>query len=128
MHPAATSEDQLARDLGPTGPVILGAVTGRISGAVVRGASTLTAARELIPTHGMTMSRSQFAALKQDIAKNGIKDTIKYVNLNGRKYVVDGHHRLLAARELGISNVPAEEVRLPYLGYGSIGDLFDRGW
>lgn len=85
---------------------------------------------ELVPTHGKTMSNSQFNALKQNIAKDGIREPIKYVEVNGQKYVVDGHHRLQAAQELGIRDVPAEPVQLPYQGYKSVEDLFsgDRGW
>lgn len=41
------------------------------------------------------------------------------------KYIVDGHHRLRAAQELGIKNVPAEMVELPYGGYTTPIDLFD---
>jgi hypothetical protein len=85
--------------------------------------------REQIYTHGMTLSRSRFSLLKQDIAKNGIQQTIEYVEVNGRKYIVDGHHRVLAARQLGINTIPTEEVKLPYSGYKTVDDLFsDRGW
>jgi len=37
---------------------------------------------------------------------------------------VDGHHRVAAAKALGITNVPAIEVNLPYAGYKSVIDLF----
>jgi ParB-like chromosome segregation protein Spo0J len=40
--------------------------------------------------------------LVDDIAENGIQESIKVVEHNGSKYVVDGHHRLAAARQLGI--------------------------
>lgn len=38
---------------------------------------------------------------------------------NGEKYVLDGHHRLEAAKRLGLREVPAQ------LGYKSITDLFN---
>lgn len=50
-------------------------------------------------------------------------ETVKFVEHEGRRYVVDGHHRLLAARQLGIGEVPVEQVQLPYLGYKTIADL-----
>ena len=53
----------------------------------------------------------------------GIKDPIKYVEYDGSKYVVDGHHRLRAARELGFETVPVEKVELPYKGYKTVDDL-----
>ena len=78
---------------------------------------------ELITTHSKTMNKKQFDLLKRQIKENGIQESIKYVEYNGKKYVVDGHHRLLAAKELGIITVPVEKVDLPYLGYESIDDL-----
>ena len=41
----------------------------------------------------------------------------------GKKYVVDGHHRLIAAKRLHFQEVPIEEVELPYKGYNTIDDL-----
>jgi ParB-like chromosome segregation protein Spo0J len=37
--------------------------------------------------------------------------------------VVDGHHRLKAAKQLGLKEVPVEEVKLPYAGYKTTSDL-----
>ncbi len=54
------------------------------------------------------------AKLAQDIAENGIKDAVKYIEFKGTKYLVDGHHRLAAAKELLIKEIPAEVVKLPY--------------
>ena len=53
--------------------------------------------------------------------------TIKYVEVNGQRFIVDGHHRAVAARQLGIENVPAEEVQLPYGSYKTVEDLIS-GW
>ena len=64
-------------------------------------------------------------SVKENIASHGIKEPIKYFEFNGTKYVVDGHHRLMAARELGLKSVPAESVNLPYKGYRNVLDLFE---
>lgn len=71
-------------------------------------------------THGITKSKSSFAKLKADIESNGIQQSIKFVEHNGKKFVVDGHHRLRAAKELGIKNIP---VQLRFGSYNSVEDL-----
>lgn len=58
-----------------------------------------------------------------EISSNGIKNTIKYVEYNGKKYIVDGHHRVAAAKKLGINEIPIEQVQLPFAGYKTIDDL-----
>ncbi len=78
---------------------------------------------DLQPTHSQTLSKNKMNALMDDIKMNGIQEPIKYVEYNGRMYVVDGHHRLLAAKKLGLTEVPIEKVDLPYAGYNTIDDL-----
>ncbi|MGE0567639.1 MAG: ParB N-terminal domain-containing protein [Bacteroidia bacterium] len=79
---------------------------------------------ELIPTHSITKSKTQFNKLKIEIKNAGeIKESIKYVEHHGKKYVVDGHHRLKAAKQLGMETVPAEKVSLPYGGFKTVDDL-----
>ena len=80
---------------------------------------------DLTVTHELTLSKSKFKKLKEDIKNNGIKESIKYVQYNGKKYVVDGHHRLQASKELGIKDIPVERVELPYLGYKTFNDLLE---
>ncbi len=36
---------------------------------------------------------------------------------------VNGHHRLLAAKRSGLTEMPIEKVELPYVGYRTIDDL-----
>ena len=78
---------------------------------------------DLQPTHSPTLSKNKMNALMDDIKVNGIQEPIKYVEYNGQMYVVDGHHRLLAAKRLGLTEVPIEKVDLPYAGYNTIDDL-----
>jgi len=85
--------------------------------------TTLIRTEKLIPTHEITMSKRQFRALKTDISENGIQESISYVKYNGKNYIVDGHHRFKAARQLGIENIPAKEVSLPFRGYKTFNDL-----
>lgn len=84
----------------------------------------MAATYDLQATHGVVRSSRQMGALIDDIAENGIRQPIRYVEHDGVKYVVDGNHRLRAAKALGIRNVPVEEVSLPYRGYRSVNDLF----
>ncbi|MDR3490903.1 MAG: ParB N-terminal domain-containing protein, partial [Gammaproteobacteria bacterium] len=84
---------------------------------------------ELQITHGKTMSNRAFKNfVDNDIKLNGIKETIKYIEHNGQKYVVDGHHRLEAAKYLNIKDVPIEKVYLPYNGYEAVEDLHYYGF
>ena len=78
---------------------------------------------ELTLTHGLTLSRRAMQRLTDDIAANGIREPIKFVEHNGHRFVVDGHHRLAAARRLGIREVPVERVQLPFRGYRTADDL-----
>ena len=66
--------------------------------------------------------------LLDDIRKNGVKESIKYVEHNGVKYIVDGHHRYFAAKKLKIAEILMEEVKLPYSSsYRTLQDLMLEG-
>ncbi|EDP46957.1 ParB/RepB/Spo0J family partition protein [Rickettsiella grylli] len=78
---------------------------------------------ELEVTHPRTMGRKAFARLVKNIKENGISEAVKYIEYNGKNYVVDGNHRLVAARTLDLNEIPVEKVELPYLGYKSIDDF-----
>ena len=61
-------------------------------------------------------------------SKYGIQESIKYVEHNGVKYIVDGNHRFYSAQKLGIQSVPTQQVQLPYGGYKTLEDLiFEPG-
>jgi hypothetical protein len=84
-------------------------VTGRVATA------------ELRATHGVSKNRVKDIAA--DIGRNGIREPLKYVEHGGEKIVVDGNHRLRAAWRLGLKEVPAERVELPFRGFRTPGDL-----
>lgn len=86
------------------------------------GVATLPTS-DLEPTHALMWSRRQRTKLIADIKANGIQNPIKYVEHNGTKYVVDGHHRLAAAKALRFLRVPVQRVELPYGGYRTPSDL-----
>lgn len=62
--------------------------------------------------------------MTQKIKENGFLEPIKYVEYEGDKYIVDGHHRVIAAKQPVLHEIPVERVSLPYKGYGSFRDLF----
>lgn len=78
----------------------------------------------LTPTHSLTLSNKKYKSLFDDISQHGMKESIKYIEHNGEKYVVDGHHRLRVAKQLKMKDVPVEKVSLPYKGYQTLEDLF----
>jgi ParB-like chromosome segregation protein Spo0J len=77
----------------------------------------------LIRTHAQTLSRQELQELTSNIAANGIRQPIEYVETSGGRYIVNGNHRTIAARTLGIQEVPAVERRLPYAGFRTEADL-----
>lgn len=78
---------------------------------------------DLTPTHGLTMKKADFRSLKASVKANGVVEPIRYVEHNGVRYVVDGHHRLEAAIQTGTRRVPIERVELPYRSYKTVADL-----
>ena len=82
---------------------------------------------DLEPTHGLPDSKNEFNKFVNQVKENGITETVKYVEHDGVKYIVDGHHRIRAAKILGITDVPIEQVQLPYKGYNTVLDLIWYG-
>ena len=72
------------------------------------------AVKDLNHTNGVTRKRSKFNELVEDIRANGIQEPIKYVEINNGKYIVDGNHRVFAAKLLKMKTVPGLKVSLPY--------------
>jgi hypothetical protein len=58
----------------------------------------------------MTTSRETIDRLKEDIAKNGFKEPIVIVydkfSGDGEATIIEGNHRIIAAKELGLTEVP----------------------
>lgn len=80
---------------------------------------------DLIPTHARRMSKKQLQKLTESIKEEGIREPISFTVWHGEKYIVNGHHRMMAARRLGIKEVPGREVMLPHGGYRTVDDLID---
>jgi len=72
---------------------------------------------DLNNTHGKTLSNRKYNDLRGQIMNDGIKNPMDVVKYNGSKYVVNGNHRVMIARELGIKIVRVNYVGLPFLGY-----------
>ena len=76
----------------------------------------------------MTLTDNQvetehYQELLTSIRSNGILEPIKYVEQNGIRYIVDGHHTYKIAIFLGLPVVPVEQVFLPFSNYPTVEDL-----
>jgi ParB-like chromosome segregation protein Spo0J len=79
---------------------------------------------DLIPTQPVAKSRKQMKRLSNEIDEAGeITESLKYVGRDGKKYLVDGHHRRALAKQKGFKEVPVEQVELPFKGYKTEKDL-----
>lgn len=52
-----------------------------------------------------------YERLKKDIQKRGVRKPLLVEEVEGKLHVGDGHHRLQAAKELGITHVPVRHIR-----------------
>ncbi|MEN2436658.1 RHS repeat-associated core domain-containing protein [Weeksellaceae bacterium A-14] len=120
---ATTPVGKAAEMVGSVAP-LLGA-----EGSAAKAASTTESASlsSLNPTHAITKSKTQMQALVNDVAANGVKEPIKYVEFNGQKFIVDGHHRYFSAQKAGLQSVPVQQVNLPYGGYKTTQHLMMEG-
>jgi ParB-like chromosome segregation protein Spo0J len=69
------------------------------------------------------MSNKQFDKLVKDIRSNGIQNPLTVTEYRGKLYILDGHHRALAAPRAGVAQVPIKRVELPYGAYKTPADL-----
>jgi filamentous hemagglutinin len=60
------------------------------------------------------MSGSKVKRLTKDMKENGFdpEHPVEYVTVDGRKVIVDGHHRTEAARKARIKEIPAIEKQV----------------
>jgi hypothetical protein len=89
-----------------------------------RNAVEMISPSNLLPTHRLTLSRRELAALRADILARGIQEPLVYTEFRGGKYVLDGHHRRAVALMLQLQEVPCKRVELPWGGYHTTDDLF----
>lgn len=71
---------------------------------------------DFVPIHGRTYGKNKFRKWVEQVLNIGVDnlDPIHYVEYQGGRYIVDGHHRLLAAKELHWPQIRAQRFCLPY--------------
>jgi hypothetical protein len=83
---------------------------------------------ELERTHeiGGNASSRRVVEIRDSLAREGWKgNPVSIVEHDGWKYVVDGHHRLAAARRAGVEQIPYKVVELPFRGYRTLDDVLE---
>jgi hypothetical protein len=83
---------------------------------------------DFIRTHDVSgaSSRRKVAAIAQSMRTSGWKGSpIAVLEHNGQKYILDGHHRTLAARqsETVVAYRAVSPRELPHFGYHSIDEV-----
>jgi hypothetical protein len=68
---------------------------------------------------GPTFIRAKAAEMQA----SGFPGEVKYVEINGAKYAVDGNNRLNTAWHAGLETVPARQVTLPFASYVDENDV-----
>ncbi|MBP6863174.1 MAG: ParB N-terminal domain-containing protein [Neisseriaceae bacterium] len=69
------------------------------------------------------MSNKQLEKLIKDIRVQGVKTPLTVTEYEGKFYILDGHHRALAAPRAGVSEVPINRVEIPWGPYKTPTDL-----
>ncbi|MNO24961.1 tRNA(Glu)-specific nuclease WapA precursor [compost metagenome] len=60
---------------------------------------------------GDAITKSQLKKLTEGMKKNGwTGDPVEIFEINGKKLIVDGHHRVRAAKQAGIENIPTRTL------------------
>lgn len=76
------------------------------------------------PGAGMIGLR-RIAEIRRSMRRNGYDGPpVAVVTHEGRKYVVNGNHRLRASEGI-LDEIPYREVELPFLGYRTIDDVLE---
>jgi hypothetical protein len=98
-------------------------ITNVSAGEAAPSGPDLVPVGELQPTHGKTMSNKQLDKLIKNIRNEGIKQPLTVTEHQQRLYILDGHHRALAAPRAGLAEVPVRRVELPWGAYQTPDDL-----
>ena len=69
------------------------------------------------------MSNNQLDKLTKSIRADGIREPLTITEHEGTQYILDGHHRALAAPRAGVAEVPVNRVSLPWGAYETPADL-----
>jgi hypothetical protein len=83
---------------------------------------------ELARTHeiGGNRSSKNVQEIMNSMRSDGYQgDPISVYEHDGQKYVVDGHHRLAAAKRVGLKQIPFTKVGLPFRGYRTLDDVLE---
>lgn len=99
-----TNEDFGPEDYIPSSNTVTGIATGTLPTKLLRDSNIV----DLVRTRE-TLTTGDFNSLKQDIKENGIQTPLTIaIEKDNRITIIDGTHRLLAAEELGIEEVPVD--------------------
>jgi hypothetical protein len=91
--------------------------------APAEAAPELVRVGQLVPTHGQTMSNKRLDKEIKAMRKSGFPGAVTVTEHQHRLYILDGHHRTLAAPRAGIAEVPVQRVELPWGAYATPDDL-----
>jgi hypothetical protein len=124
------SEDKVSSLVSNIGKTI-GKILGKTDKEIGAVAKSVGEPHE-IPVHELNeadvpRSRDRQRQINASVKKEGVKEPIQYVEINGKKFVVNGNHRLRAARSADLETIPGQEVKLPYLGYKNEHDVLTGG-
>ena len=137
--PALAAASDAAKGLMGKVSAIAGKVGGWIKGLFGKteedgGAATksLTEPHELsvheLHEADVPQSRDRQRKINESVKREGAKEPVHYFEINGKKFVVNGNHRLRAARAAGLKTIPGQTVKLPYLGYKNEHDVLTGGY
>jgi len=82
--------------------------------------------RELQRTHEIGGNRSSrnVMDIRDSMKKDGWQgEPVSVLAHDGKKYLLDGHHRRAAAIRAGLPEVPYQNVTLPFKGYQTLDDV-----
>lgn len=103
-----------------------GAGTADITRDASRDIDGYASPRDLERTHeiGGNSSSKNVAKIRDSMAADGWQgEPVSVLEHDGKKYLLDGHHRRAAAIRAGLDQVPYKLVNLPFKGYQTLDDV-----